>query len=53
MKDSGTVINDLELNIDWIKNIPSHQFPGWMNVVDSMQDAIELIKQATKKEEVE
>ena len=50
LKDIGTVRNDLELNIDWIKNIPSHQFPGWMNVVNSMEDAIELLKAPVEPE---
>ena len=37
-------INDLELQIDWIENIPAHQFPGWVHTVNAMKQAIALLK---------
>ena len=42
-------ISNLETNIKWIEDIPSHQFPGWGNVTMSMRDALELLKEQEAK----
>ena len=45
MIDLENTISNLETNIRWIEDIPSHQFPGWGNVTMSMRDALELLKE--------
>ena len=37
------VREDLEQQIRWIKEIPAHQFPGWMNVVWAMERAVTVL----------
>ena len=38
------VINDLAIQISWIRNNENHQFPGWMNTVNAMTNAIKLLQ---------
>ena len=45
MIDRYITISNLETNIRWIEDIPSHQFPGWGNVTMAMLDAMELLKE--------
>lgn len=45
MIERENTISNLETNIRWIEDIPSHQFPGWGNVTMSMRDALELLKE--------
>lgn len=45
MIDLENTISNLETNIRWIEDIPSHQFPGWGNVTMSMRDALEVLKE--------
>lgn len=44
MTQIDEVISDMELQVMWIKDHPTHQFPGWMNTVQAMQKAIALLK---------
>lgn len=44
MTQIDEVISDMELQVMWIKDHPTHQFPGWMNTVLAMLNAITLLK---------
>ena len=44
MDHKRDAIENLEINIRWIQDIPEHQFPGWKNVVLAMRDAAEELK---------
>lgn len=35
---------DLEIQIGWIKDIPAHHFPGWVNVVNAMDRTVAFLK---------
>lgn len=45
MIDRNITISNLDTNIRWIEDNPSHQFPGWGNVTMAMLDAMELLKE--------
>jgi len=45
MNDRQNVLDNLEINIRWIEDIPAHQFAGWLNVVTAMRDAVALLKE--------
>ena len=45
MVDYGTTIKNLRESIDWIEKIESHQFSGWKNVTNAMEDAIEKLEE--------
>ena len=49
MVDRDITISNLETNIRWIEDIPSHQFPGWGNVTMAMRDAMELLKEQEQR----
>ena len=44
MLDVQNTIDNLETNIRWIEDIECHQFPGWLNVVMAMREAIDVIE---------
>ena len=43
--DRETVISDIEQQIRWIEEIECHKFPGWLNVTNTMRDALALLKE--------
>lgn len=43
MTEAENAIFDLELQIRWIRDNEHHQFPGWMNTIMAMEQAIRLI----------
>lgn len=43
MTEAENAIFDLELQIRWIRDNEHHQFPGWMNTIMAMEQAIMLI----------
>ena len=44
MTEAENAIFDLELQIRWIRDNEHHQFPGWMNTIMAMEQAVRLIK---------
>ena len=50
MPDRENTISSLETQIHWIEDIECHQFPGWLNTVLAMRDALELLKNKEVKE---
>ena len=43
MTEAENTIFDLELQIRWIRDNEHHQFPGWMNTIMAMEQAVRLI----------
>ena len=49
MTDAENAIIDLETQIRWIRDNEHHQFPGWMNTIMAMEQAIRLIEKTCTK----